>query len=105
MIRLLLMRDKPLNELHSYWAVQLNDTHPYVHLSRKPEACLARKGCKVLLQPTPEAYECSTNHMQRRLGFFTLPVEKNTFHQSCLEWHIARCVSWILFHAVNGNET
>ena len=29
-IRLLLMRDKTLNELHSYWAVQLNDTHPSI---------------------------------------------------------------------------
>ena len=29
-IRLLLMRDKPLYELHSYWAVQLNDTHPSI---------------------------------------------------------------------------
>jgi len=28
---------------------------------------------------------CSTNRMQRRLGFFTLPVEKNTFGQSFLE--------------------
>src|SRR4029077_2301857 len=30
MIRLLLTRGKPLNELHSYWAVQLNDTHPSI---------------------------------------------------------------------------
>src|SRR6478735_2877826 len=30
MIRLLLMRDKAPNELHSYWAVQLNDTHPSI---------------------------------------------------------------------------
>ena len=30
MIRLLLMRGKPLNELHSYWAAQLNDTHPSI---------------------------------------------------------------------------
>jgi glycogen phosphorylase len=29
-IRLLLMRGKPLKELHSYWAVQLNDTHPSI---------------------------------------------------------------------------
>jgi glycogen phosphorylase len=29
-IRLLLMRDKPLYELHSYWAVQLNDPHPSI---------------------------------------------------------------------------
>jgi glycogen phosphorylase len=30
MIRLLMMRGKPLNEFHSYWAVQLNDTHPSI---------------------------------------------------------------------------
>ena len=30
MIRLLLMRGKPLDQLHSYWAAQLNDTHPSV---------------------------------------------------------------------------
>jgi glycogen phosphorylase len=30
MIRLLMMRGKPLDELHSYWAVQLNDTHPSI---------------------------------------------------------------------------
>jgi hypothetical protein len=26
-----------------------------VHLSPEAEACFAKKGCKVLLQPTPEA--------------------------------------------------
>jgi starch phosphorylase len=30
MIRLLLIRGKPLDRLHSYWAAQLNDTHPSV---------------------------------------------------------------------------
>jgi starch phosphorylase len=30
MIRLLSMRGKPLDELHSYWAAQLNDTHPAI---------------------------------------------------------------------------
>jgi starch phosphorylase len=30
MIRLLLMRGKQLHELHSYWAAQLNDTHPSI---------------------------------------------------------------------------
>ncbi|WFU75574.1 glycogen/starch/alpha-glucan phosphorylase [Bradyrhizobium sp. CB2312] len=30
MVRLLLMRGKPLDELHSYWAAQLNDTHPSI---------------------------------------------------------------------------
>ena len=30
MIRLHLMRGKPLHEFHSYWAAQLNDTHPSI---------------------------------------------------------------------------
>jgi starch phosphorylase len=30
MIRLLLLRGKSLGELHSYWAAQLNDTHPSI---------------------------------------------------------------------------
>jgi starch phosphorylase len=30
MIRLLLLRGKPLDQLHSYWAAQLNDTHPSI---------------------------------------------------------------------------
>jgi starch phosphorylase len=30
MIRLLLIRGKPLEELHLYWAAQLNDTHPSI---------------------------------------------------------------------------
>jgi glycogen phosphorylase len=30
MIRLLIMRGKPLHDFHSYWAAQLNDTHPSI---------------------------------------------------------------------------
>jgi len=30
MIRLLIVRGKPLHEFHSYWAAQLNDTHPSI---------------------------------------------------------------------------
>jgi len=30
MMRLLLLRGKPLGELHAYWAAQLNDTHPAI---------------------------------------------------------------------------
>ena len=30
MIRLHMLRGKPLDELHSYWAAQLNDTHPSI---------------------------------------------------------------------------
>jgi glycogen phosphorylase len=33
MIRLLLIRGKPLDQLHSYWAAQLNDTHPSIALA------------------------------------------------------------------------
>ena len=30
MIRLLILRGKPLHEFHLYWAAQLNDTHPSI---------------------------------------------------------------------------
>jgi hypothetical protein len=40
---------------------------------RKLKLIITRKGCKVPI------YVCSTNRMQRRLGFFTLSAEKNTF--------------------------
>src|SRR5262245_46067316 len=33
MIRSLLLRGKPLDELHSYWAAQLNDTHPSIAIA------------------------------------------------------------------------
>jgi starch phosphorylase len=33
MIRLLFVRGKPLDEFHSYWAAQLNDTHPSIAIA------------------------------------------------------------------------
>ena len=42
-----------------------------VQLSPEAEAYFAKKGCKVLLQPTLRQSSCSTGRMQRRLGFFT----------------------------------
>src|SRR6266699_829031 len=50
--------------------------------------CIYRQKLKPILQKRaarsccslrPRRYECSTNHMQRRLDFFTLPVENNAF--------------------------
>jgi hypothetical protein len=42
-----------------------------VHLSPEAEAYFAKKGCKVLLQPTPEAIQVFNKSMQRRSVFFT----------------------------------
>ena len=42
-----------------------------VQLSPEAEAYFAKKGCKVLLQPTPEAIQVFNRSPQRRLGFFT----------------------------------
>jgi hypothetical protein len=52
-----------------------------VHLSREAEAYFT----KVLLRPTPNAYVCKPH--AKKIALFTLPVEKNTFGQSFLEWH------------------
>jgi hypothetical protein len=46
-----------------------------VHLSTEAGAYLARKGCTVLLQPTPRRFIRSTARMRRRSAFFTLPAE------------------------------
>ena len=32
-MRLLMMRGKPVNQLHRYWAVQFNDTHPSIAIA------------------------------------------------------------------------
>src|SRR5215469_6963223 len=42
-----------------------------VHLSPEAEAFFAKKGCEVLLQPTPRRLVRSTGRMQRRSGFST----------------------------------
>ena len=42
-----------------------------VHLSPEAEAYFAKKGCKVLLQPTPEAIGVFNRSLHRRSGFFT----------------------------------
>ena len=44
-----------------------------VHLSPEAEAYFAKKGCTVLLQPTPRAIH-TFNNMRRRSAFFTLPA-------------------------------
>ena len=46
-----------------------------VHLSPEAEAYFAKKGCTVLLQPTPKAIHRSTARMRRRSAFFTLPAK------------------------------
>ncbi|WP_210190151.1 MTH938/NDUFAF3 family protein [Bradyrhizobium sp. NAS96.2] len=42
-----------------------------VHLSPEAEAFFERKGCKVLLKPTPEAIEMFNRSRARRIGSFT----------------------------------
>jgi starch phosphorylase len=44
MIRLLLMRGKSLGELHSYWAAQLNDTHPSIAVAELMRLLLDEHG-------------------------------------------------------------
>src|SRR5258705_1397406 len=46
-----------------------------VHLSPEAETYFAKKGCAVLLQPTPGRFIRSTARMRRRSAFFTLPAE------------------------------
>jgi len=41
-----------------------------VHLSPEAEAYLAKKGCKVLLQPTPEAIQLFNKSKARKIGLF-----------------------------------
>ena len=42
-----------------------------VHLSPEAEAYFAKKGCKVLLQPTPEAIQLFNKSKARKIGLFT----------------------------------
>ena len=41
-----------------------------VHLSPEAEAYFARKGCTVLLQPTPEAIHTFNNSHAKKIGLF-----------------------------------
>jgi hypothetical protein len=41
-----------------------------VHLSSEAEAYFAKKGCKVLLQPTPEAIHAFNNSHAKKIGLF-----------------------------------
>ena len=52
-----------------------------VHLSPEAEAYFAKKGARSYCSLPPRRSMCSTNHMQRRLGFFTSPVERSLNHQ------------------------
>ena len=54
-----------------------------VHLSPEAEAYFAKKGCTVLLQPTPKAIHTSTTRVRRRSAFFTLPVESGRPRLRC----------------------
>ena len=40
------------------------------HLSPDAEAYFAKKGCKVLLQPTPEALDVFNKSHAKKIGFF-----------------------------------
>ena len=41
-----------------------------VHLSPEAEAYFAKKGCKVLLQPTPEAIRVFNRSHAKKIGLF-----------------------------------
>jgi hypothetical protein len=41
-----------------------------VHLSPEAETYFAKKGCKVLLQPTPEAIHVSNRSHSKKIGLF-----------------------------------
>ena len=48
-----------------------------VHLSPEAEAYLQKRGARSYCSLPPRRSVCSTNQMQRRLGFFTSPVERS----------------------------
>jgi hypothetical protein len=54
-----------------------------VHLSPEAEAYFAKKGCTVLLQPTPRAIQTLTTRMRRRSAFFMLPAESGRPRLRC----------------------
>ena len=57
-----------------------------VHLSPEAEAYFAKKGCTVLLQPTPKAIRTFNDSHARRSAFFTLPAESGRSRLRCGTW-------------------
>ncbi len=49
-----------------YWLGAIGN----VHLSPEAEAYFAKKGCKVLLQPTPEAIRVFNKSHAKKIGLF-----------------------------------
>ena len=47
-----------------------------VHLSPEAEAYFAKKGCKVLLQPTPEAVRVFNKSQAKKIGLFHVTCGK-----------------------------
>jgi L,D-peptidoglycan transpeptidase YkuD (ErfK/YbiS/YcfS/YnhG family) len=77
MIQLLLMRDQPLNEVHSYWAVQLNDTHRSIAVAELMRLLVDEHAGSAGSRPTARSgsiattfgmSRCSTAWRQRRRG-------------------------------------
>src|SRR5262245_29282538 len=62
---------------------------------RKLKPILQKKAARSYCSLPPRRSVCSTNHMQRRLGFFTSPVEINTFGQNFLEWQPEAVISFL----------
>src|SRR5262249_15751071 len=72
---------------------------------RKLKPILQKRTVRLYWSLPPRLYVCSTNHIQRKLGFFTLPVENNTRDVSCGSLaDILRCKSHVRFTSENGHS-